>query len=49
MRIAKSYTTRKPRFPGEDSYHFVSEEEFDKLDLCDKNQILWQFVRSDAG
>lgn len=39
MRIAKSYTTRKPRFPGEDSYHFVSEEEFDKLDLCDKTKF----------
>lgn len=39
MGIAKSYTTRKPRFPGEDSYHFVSKEEFGKLDLCDKTEF----------
>ena len=33
LTIAKCYTTRKPRFSGEDSYHFVTPKEFSRLNL----------------
>lgn len=39
MRIAKSYTTRHPRYDGEESYHFVSKEQFDRLNLCDRTEF----------
>lgn len=31
MKQLRSYTTRKPRYDGEDGHIFVSDEEFDKL------------------
>lgn len=39
MRIAKSYTTRPPRYDGEESYHFVSKEQFERLNLCDRTEF----------
>lgn len=32
MKQLRSYTTRKPRFDGEDGHIFVSDEEFDRLE-----------------
>ena len=32
MKQLRSYTTRKPRFDGEDGHIFASDEEFDKLE-----------------
>lgn len=33
--VVNSYTTREPRFEGEEGHIFITEEEFDKLeDLC---------------
>lgn len=30
----KSVSTRQPRYEGEDTYYFISEEEYDKANLC---------------
>lgn len=38
LTVTKSCTTRKPRFNGEDDYHFVTPEEFEKLDLCERTE-----------
>ena len=38
LKIAKSTTTRQPRFPGEDEYHFVTPEEFDNLTLLEQTE-----------
>lgn len=38
LKIAKSTTTRQPRFPGEDEYHFVTPEEFDSLTLLEQTE-----------
>lgn len=34
MHKVKSVSTRKPRFEGEDTYYFLTEEEYDKANLC---------------
>ena len=38
LKIAKSTTTRQPRFLGEDEYHFVTPEEFDSLTLLEQTE-----------
>lgn len=38
MKIAKSTTTRQPRFKGEDEYYFVTPEEFDRLTLLEHTE-----------
>lgn len=46
LTIAKSYTTRKPRFPGEDGYHFVTPEQFNNLNLCERTEYAGNFYGS---
>lgn len=38
LKIAKSTTTRQPRFPGEDEYRFVTPEEFGNLTLLEQTE-----------
>lgn len=38
LKIAKSTTTRQPRFLGEDEYHFVTPEVFDSLTLLEQTE-----------
>lgn len=34
MKKVKSVSTRQPRYEGEDTYYFISEDEYDKANLC---------------